>query len=96
MSKGMINVYTCKKGHRTVTVDRDSGVTPMFIDCPHDECVNGGVLSFQLATSCMYRTDQSQTPSHEWYRPGDDETLNPAEREHVDAGGLLLRKIQSS
>jgi hypothetical protein len=70
----------------------------MFIDCDHEECVTDPVLDYNLASSSMYRTDQSQTPSHEWYKPDEIEfeKLDPQSREHVASGGLLLRKIQSS
>jgi len=28
-----INVYTCPKGHKTVTIDTDEGTTPMMLMC---------------------------------------------------------------
>ena len=58
MDNKKINVYTCKKGHETVTIDREKGVTPASIDCPKGGC--------GYASSAMYRTDQTQEPTHEW------------------------------
>lgn len=85
-----INVYTCKVGHRIVTVDRQKGVTPFIIGCKHPSCA-------ERATSNFYRVDRGLTPTHEWYRPSlrEYETLDPHSKDHVSNGGLLLREIDS-
>lgn len=87
--KGKKNIYACLEGHQTVTVDKDSGVTPMFLICPEPGCG-------QRATSVMYQCDQSLTPSREWYIPEGKELakLKGPVLEHVRAGGMLLRKIE--
>lgn len=93
MSRGKINVYTCPRGHRTVTRDADEGTSPMTI-----VCAEGGHACMQGAWSAWYATDQTETPTHEWYRP----TIKAARRldrripgtlDHVERGGLLLRPV---
>lgn len=88
-----INVYTCPRGHLTVTVDRDEGTTPFMMSCSE-----GGHPCLQPAQSSLYRVDQALAPTHEWYKP----TLKEAKRkdrrargtlDHVQRGGLLLRRI---
>jgi hypothetical protein len=98
--KGRINVYACTPpltqssvkggcGHWIVTIDRDTGVTPMFVKCGH--C--GG-----MATSRMYKVGFGLEPTHEWFRPA---TVNeiPVEYrgegsiDHLRNGGLVMRPI---
>jgi len=93
---GARNAYRCKTcGRYSVLVHLDAGVTPMFLHCLQDGCDGQGV-------SAMYPPEPWPAgigePTHEWYRPGRAEyaTLRPAEREHVDLGGLLLRPITQS
>lgn len=81
-----INVYTCKHGHHNVTIDRDSGTTPMTINCRVPGCTAS-------AYSAWYKCDQNLTPTLEWYRPKRTRGLTPAERDHVNNGGVLLRAI---
>lgn len=80
-----INTYTCfKSGHITVTKDVDEGTTPMIIDCP--KCG-------MQAQSSWYDCDQDQDHTHEWYSPLRVEKIkDPGMREHVNAGGLMMRK----
>jgi len=59
-----INAYICGQLHSTITQNKDEGVTPMFITC--DQC-NG------RATSKMYMVDQALQPTHEWFKPTEDE-----------------------
>lgn len=82
-----INIYTCEKGHKTVTIDRDEGVTPFMIGCEHEGCD-------ELARSGFYQADKDTEPTHEWYKPDSYDGLSDGEIEHVKLGGLLLRKIQ--
>ena len=66
MEKPRINVYTCKAGHQTITIDKDHGVTPMMLDCRHPGCKESGMSSF-------YRVPEGLTPQWEWYMPTDEE-----------------------
>lgn len=91
--KKAVNVYVCPScGWRAITVNLVDGVTPFFIRCEGARRCDAD--RFPSATSAMYRVDQSLTPTHEWYRP-DEQELNakPYMREHVEQGGLALRKI---
>ena len=80
------NVYTCPRGHRTVTVDSAVGVTPFMIGCKAADCC-------EMAQSSMYRVGPDLVASHEWYVPSVEEfaSLDDATREHCKRGGLLLR-----
>jgi hypothetical protein len=87
-SKPRINSYDCPRGHSTVTIDVDEGVTPMFLNC---RTVNCGLQ----ARSSFYHVPVGLKPEFEWYKPTDIKKLNPAEKEHVNKGGLLIRKIKA-
>ncbi len=59
MSK--INIYKCKQGHQTITVDTPNrDVTPFQITCP--ECKEGSVSS-------GYKVSQDLKPTYEWFIP---------------------------
>lgn len=95
---GKLNVYICPLEHPTVTIDRDPGVTPSGVPCPHTEARGFPVVLVQCelrANSCWYRVPPDLTPTHEWYRPDDDERriLSSYAAEHVNSGGLLIRPI---
>lgn len=97
---GRINMYSCKFGHRTISVDRCEGVTPFIISCPQCEEEGHEVE----AASQFYRVVQSLIPSHEFYKPNEEELadmkadLAPHIYEsiaaHVAQDGLLFRKIR--
>lgn len=99
-SAGRINEYVCEKcGKSMRTINKVAGVTPFLIQCrpPLPATCDG------MATSRIYRCDQSQRPSWEWYKPTDDEIDSIADedpeigrqwREHVRNGGLKLRKVR--
>lgn len=86
------NTYVCdKNGHSVVTIDRDPGVTPMFILCPH--CSGRGVSKFYNGGI------PGVDPSHEWYRPTLKQCLKMCNKnegllDHVLKGGLVLREIE--
>lgn len=93
--KGKTNVYACAECRgATVTIDVDEGVTPFSIPC----LANGEAGVCQgIARSCMYRPamfprDVELTPRFEWYKPK-VEHVELSCRDHVAAGGLLLRKV---
>lgn len=83
----VINTYACEMcGQKLVTVDRDKGVTPMFMACR--SC--GG-----RSVSAWYRCDQSLIPTHEWYRltPKQIKRQPKYTRDHFRKGGLDIREI---
>lgn len=88
---GRENAYLCSSCHcYTATIDVDDGVTPMFLRCRATIGCRG------TAASLMYppgaRPRHLPAPAWEWYRPSRGaQGLTPAEREHVEQGGLLLR-----
>jgi hypothetical protein len=87
-----INVYACQFGCKTVTVDVDVGVTPMFIQCrrksTEDRPIKPEFLDehgycIGTASSCMYpktpKPAHIKDPEWEWYLP------------EGEASALLLR-----
>lgn len=79
----------------TMTVDRHPGYHPRYVDHrqfdPNSRCPGTGI-------SLEYPDDAPPAewvPSHEWYRPSEDElvTLSDAFIDHVLRGGLILRII---
>lgn len=87
--KGMINYYTCETcGKSIVTVNAADGVTPAFIGCRFG--------CDAMMHSHWYHVPQHTNPltknQYEWYKPEDLTALRPEEREHVELGGLLLRR----
>jgi hypothetical protein len=83
-----INQYTCRTcGGVITTVDRNEGTTPWMLACRATDGCTGSMFS------SMYRVAPYLTPEWEWYKP---EKLPKGEmREHVQMGGLLLRKIEA-
>lgn len=81
-----INQYTCSScGGTITTIDRNQGTTPMMLVCRATEGCYGSMRSHG------YAVDQNLTPNWEWYKPA---KLPKGEmREHVQMGGLLIRKI---
>ncbi len=86
---GKINVYICKTcRHGTTTINACDGVTPFMIRCRKLGCDG-------MAESLFYRVPQNSWPSHEWYKPEGKElaALDQSTRDHVDKGGLILRRL---
>lgn len=83
-----INQYTCDTcGGVITTIDRAKGTTPMFLNCRATDGCNGRMHS------SMYHVSPTLKPEWEWYRP---KKAKGDEREYVEMGGLLIRKIESS
>lgn len=82
------NLYRCPKGHETITVDRDEGVTPFMLLCRHSGCT-------EMAQSSFYQVDQKLVATVEFYKPGAEDPCmqDEAVRDHVRAGGLMPRSI---
>lgn len=89
--QGKKNVYTCPKGHKTVTVDVDEGVTPFMLRCRQKDD-DGKHNCTEMARSSMYQVDQELKAEYEWYMPLSLKGLNSSEIQHVRQGGLLIRK----
>lgn len=90
-SKGRVNGYGCQNRqcrHVMVTVDVDDGVTPFMVGCP--KCGASAHSFFYPTQGCP----PAETATHEWYAPDEEERreLNAAELDHVERGGLLLRR----
>lgn len=87
------NAYHCGTcGRNTVTIDVHPGVTPIFTTCRATSGCTGQATSSGYPTAP--RPDNLPAPAWEWYRPGCMEYahLNRDRRDHVDKGGLLLRR----
>lgn len=88
-----INAYTCETCRQTIgTVDREEGVTPMFLLCRATSGCGGSM------TSHMHRSNSGVlfiTPTFEWRKPTpqERETCSKDTLEHVDRGGLLIYPI---
>ena len=81
-----INQYTCETcGGVITTIDRVAGTTPMFLNCRATPGCDG------RSVSSMYRVSPHLKPEWEWYRPKKAKGEN---REYVDMGGLLIRRIE--
>jgi hypothetical protein len=88
-----INIYVCEKcGGNTVTIDIHEGCTPFMLDCrasgKEGDCDG-------MAQSSFYRVSPlSPEPQWEWFKPieEDYDSLSPAMRQHVDDGGLDIRR----
>jgi len=90
------NVYVCQKcGGLTVTVDIDEGVTPFMLKCrasgKEGDCDGFAQSSFYPSGP---RPPHIPSPSWEWFKPTgkDYKKLSRAMKEHVDAGGLDIRR----
>jgi hypothetical protein len=100
-SFGKTNMYVCDRNHQTVTIDRVEGTTPFIIACPTCKTFFNEQRDAQ---SRMYRVSQGLNPTHEFYKPTAEELEKLKTecsthsyynlRQHVDQGGLLLRKIE--
>lgn len=83
-----VNQYTCGEcGGVITTIDRDEGTTPMFLSCRATDGCDG-----RMSSSC-YRVPKGLVPDHEWYKP-DKLPREPGMRQHVQMGGLLIRRIE--
>jgi hypothetical protein len=88
---GKHNIYRCERcGHVVITIDREKGVTPMFLSCKRSDRQCSGTMASEgyPAVAEMFR------PTHEWYMPDTLEGLETSTRYHVEHGGLLLREIE--
>lgn len=88
---GRKNMYQCDTcGGVIVTVHRQHGVTPMFLNC---RATNGCAGS--MASAMYAPVPEMFTPTHEWYVPTVDELqqMNREMREHIEQGGLMIRKV---
>ncbi|HEU4975273.1 MAG TPA: hypothetical protein VFT50_09305 [Baekduia sp.] len=103
MSTG-INGWTCDAcGQTTYVVHVDEGVTPMFLACRAEGVDPREATCKGMGQSLMY--PRTAPPPHvlaavawEWYQPDAAELralrqFEPQTAEHVERGGLLLRKL---
>jgi hypothetical protein len=92
------NGYRCQTcGYLLVTINRQEGVTPFSLGaCRNPSNVDGCPGRMY---SLFYRLPpNAPEPTWEWYSPSKGERqyrrLSDWERDHVERGGLLLRKIE--
>lgn len=106
--KGEKNAYWCRDCHGyVVTLDVEDGVTPMFLACrvggePDKDRCSGTMESMMYPSEPWPDKDGfghaiPTEPTWEWYKPRRREyrKLDAASRDHVDKGGLLLRRINA-
>jgi hypothetical protein len=111
MSDERKNLYYCEtcKGY-ICTIDRDKGVTPMFLACrvrgeprdPTNTCA-GQMRSMMYPKPPWPATDDFGTaiptkPTWEWYNPTyrEQERMTIGEYDYVRKGGLILRQIEAA
>lgn len=91
---GRENVYVCDEcGGRITTIDRDPGVTPMFLACRATKGCKGPMVSSGYPEGP--RPAHIAPPSWEWFRPTREQfaRLSPEMKDHVLRGGLEFRQI---
>lgn len=86
-----VNWYRCEKcAGVLVTVDVSDGTTPFLVRCRATEGCDG------MARSGFYqpKPEGAGEATWEWHRPVgiDYAKLSKANKAHVDAGGLLMRR----
>lgn len=98
-----LNAYYCEecRGY-IVTIDRDEGVTPMFLSCrvkgepdaPGNDC-KGRMRSMMYPPLEGTPWPIDPTPGWEWYMPDQAElvAMDRSSFEYHNKGGLALRKI---
>lgn len=98
-----LNAYYCKECRRyIVTIDRDHGVTPMFLACrvlgdpsdPGNTC-KGQMQSMGYPSLPWLENAPEPTPTWEWYRPTDLAGFSEGMRDHIQRGGLALRQVSA-
>jgi hypothetical protein len=86
--KGKKNSYQCEVCNGViVTVDIDDGTTPFLLLCRATPSCDG------MMKSNFYRIDQSIKAGYEWFRPASSKGYSAGMRQHIEMGGLVLRKI---
>lgn len=91
------NGYRCQScGYLLVTINRAEGVTPFSMGCRNPSMIDGcpGPMC-----STVYRLPPgAPAPTWEWYSPskGQRKRLDDWSRDHVERGGLLLRRIENA
>lgn len=91
-----INAWECDIcGNYTVCINIHTGVTPMFLGCRRVWGCHGMARSFGYPEELPPKVI-TDLLAWEWYRPSQTEydKLDLPNRNHVDSGGLLLRKIR--
>lgn len=87
---GKKNKYTCKKCRGSIiTIDRESGVTPMMLRCRATAGCDGTMQS------AMYRNVEGE-PDFEWRQPTHRQyrKLSRDMQQHCDAGGLMIYPVR--
>lgn len=91
---GKENYYHCEScRHGIVTVDRDTGTTPMTLSCKATEGCRGRMVSRGYPDPAA-KPAWLGPATWEWYRPDEiDDDDDSQEIDHIMNGGLLLRKV---
>ncbi|GAB2550050.1 hypothetical protein [Spirosoma aerophilum] len=87
LARSAINVYWCKEGHDTVTIDRYYHGHAKTIICPY---------CHQESRSLYYMVDQSQAPHSEFYKPKDILAFPRQQQEALRRGAAAFKAILSN
>jgi hypothetical protein len=92
--KGWVNGYRCDGCKDTIwTILADAGTTPMLINCEAKEGCRGMMHSTWGETP--YPVEELHV-RWEWFKPDDFSGYDEATRQHLEAGGLELRRVPCS
>lgn len=89
--KGKKNKYICDScGGEIITVDLDDGVTPAFLRCKISDDCRGTMHS------SWYRVKTTRPAQYEWFKPASLKGYSRGMKQHIEMGGLVLRKIEAA
>ena len=99
---GWRNDWRCPDGHEMRCVTVDKGATPMMLQCQIQVDTHHFELTgIETAILCM-KTSMSQfdthrwsdePPEYEWFKRDPLPTDNEGARDHLERGGLALRRM---
>ena len=92
--RGKINVWvcdSCRKNH--ICRDVDHGVTPFVIRCWGPGCKGEAVSQFYQAGDQVGPRGGPLEAQFEWFRPSSLQVVPESYRDHLQHGGLVMRRV---
>ncbi len=88
---GWRNDWRCPDGHEMRCVTVNQGATPMFMGCLIE--VDGSSCGKRADSQFHTRQWSDEPPEYEWFKRDPLSTDNPGVRDHLERGGLALRRM---